>query len=92
MDIITTFDYFFIFFILILFQLFSLLYNIKMNTETCVIHKKTKIIPIKKNKNLLQENSEYSLKQGFFDPMKSSPPNDFLIKLKLRIKNFDTKF
>lgn len=28
---------------------------------------------------------EYSLKQNVFDPSKSSPPNDFMMKLKLRM-------
>jgi hypothetical protein len=29
--------------------------------------------------------TEYSLKQNFFDPSKRSPPNEFMLKLKLRI-------
>ena len=29
--------------------------------------------------------NEYSLKQNFFDPSKHSPPNEFMLKLKLRI-------
>ena len=28
---------------------------------------------------------EYSLKQNFFDPSKNSPPNDFMLKLQLRM-------
>ncbi len=28
---------------------------------------------------------EYSLKQNFFDPSKSSPPNEFMIKLHMRM-------
>ena len=28
---------------------------------------------------------EYSLKQNFFDPTKSSPPNNFIIKLQERM-------
>ena len=31
---------------------------------------------------------EYSLKQNFFDPSKLSPPNEFMLKLKLRISLF----
>jgi hypothetical protein len=31
---------------------------------------------------------EYSLKQNFFDPSKSSPPNEFLLKLQLRMTNY----
>jgi hypothetical protein len=33
---------------------------------------------------------EYSLKQNFFDPSKSSPPNDFMIKLNMRINKYYT--
>jgi|LauGreDrversion4_2_1035121.scaffolds.fasta_scaffold64364_3 hypothetical protein len=34
--------------------------------------------------------NEYSLKQNFFDPTKSSPPNEFMIKLRMRIhKHYD---
>ena len=39
-------------------------------------------------KNTLRDNNEYSLSQNFFDPSKSSPPNDFLIKLYARINNY----
>jgi hypothetical protein len=31
---------------------------------------------------------EYSLKQNFFDPSKSSPPNEFMIKLHMRINKY----
>ena len=31
---------------------------------------------------------EYSLKQNFFDPTKSSPPNDFMIKLHMRMNKY----
>jgi hypothetical protein len=34
---------------------------------------------------------EYSRKQNFFDPSKSSPPNEFMLKLHMRILNYDTK-
>lgn len=39
-------------------------------------------------KNTLRDNNEYSLSQNFFDPSKSSPPNDFLIKLYARMNNY----
>jgi hypothetical protein len=42
----------------------------------------------------MKENSpkgEYSLKQNFFDPSKSSPPNEFMIKLQMRLSKFDIK-
>ena len=34
---------------------------------------------------------EYSLKQNFFDPSKSSPPNEFMLKLHMRVSNYDSK-
>ena len=34
----------------------------------------------------------YSLKQNVFDPTKSSPPNDFMMKLKLRMSIYDNKY
>lgn len=33
--------------------------------------------------------SEYSLKQNFFDPSKSSPPNEFIIKLHMRMNKYN---
>lgn len=42
-------------------------------------------------KNTLRDNNEYSLSQNFFDPSKSSPPNDFLIKLYARMNNYQKK-
>ena len=67
--------------------------------QTCnsgVIHKRSNIIPIKKKisttTNMNYTKSEYSLKQIFFDPSKSSPPNDFMNKLQKRIKLFNNTF
>jgi hypothetical protein len=34
-------------------------------------------------------SNEYSLKQNFFDPTKSSPPNEFMKKLKYRMCQFN---
>lgn len=34
---------------------------------------------------------EYSLKQNFFDPTKSSPPNKFMIKLQKRMSIYNPK-
>ena len=60
-----------------------------------IIHEKGISIPIKQNLfTSMKENSskdEYSLKQNFFDPSKSSPPNEFMIKLHMRLYNFDSK-
>jgi hypothetical protein len=33
---------------------------------------------------------EYSLKQNFFDPSKSSPPNDFMEKLQKRLSVYNS--
>lgn len=32
---------------------------------------------------------EYSLKQNFFDPTKNSPPNEFMMKLQMRMSVYD---
>lgn len=57
-----------------------------------VIHKKSLNIPIKqKLSTQMKINSpkgEYGLKQNFFDPSKSSPPNEFMIKLHMRINRY----
>jgi hypothetical protein len=41
--------------------------------------------------NVNSPKGEYSLKQNFFDPSKSSPPNEFMLKLHMRISNYDSK-
>ena len=52
-----------------------------------VIDERIKHIPIPKKTSTLMEEfrnnrqDEYSLKQNFFDPSKSSPPNEFMLKL-----------
>ena len=59
-----------------------------------IIHERSKIIPISQNyptnKKVKNNLNEYSLKQNFFDPTKSSPPNDFLKKLQIRMSQFDS--
>jgi hypothetical protein len=59
-----------------------------------IIRERSEIIPIKKNlSTTMKENSpkgEYSLKQNFFDPSKSSPPNEFMIKLHMRMNRYYT--
>jgi hypothetical protein len=51
-------------------------------------------IPIPKssptNKKVENCANEYSLNSSFFDPSKSSPPNEFLLKLQLRIKHYNS--
>ena len=60
-----------------------------------VIRERSENIPIKKNlsTNMKVESpkSEYSLKQNFFDPSKSSPPNNFMNKLEMRMKMYDAQ-
>ena len=57
-----------------------------------IIHERSIIIPINKNLSTsMDDNSpkgEYSLKQNFFDPSKSSPPNEFMIKLHMRMNRY----
>jgi hypothetical protein len=65
--------------------------------KTCnsqIIHERSEIISISNNsptnKEVYIKTNEYSLKKNFFDPTKSSPPNDFLKKLHLRMSQFDS--
>ena len=58
-----------------------------------IIHERAIIIPIKQNLSTSMKatspTSEYSLKQNFFDPSKSSPPNEFMIKLHMRMNMYN---
>jgi hypothetical protein len=40
---------------------------------------------------IINNEAKYSLKQNFFDPSKSSPPNEFMIKLQMRMSRFSNK-
>ena len=65
-----------------------------MLSKSSVIHERSNIVPIfKKISTLMKEISddkiEYSLKQNFFDPSKSSPPNEFMIKLHMRMNMYN---
>jgi hypothetical protein len=55
-----------------------------LNTETRFIVKNSQPIPIpgKKKSNII----EYSLKQNFFNPNKSSPPNSWNTRLLSRLE------
>ena len=57
-----------------------------------IIRERSDIIPIKQNlttsMKINSPKGEYSLKQNFFDPTKSSPPNDFIIKLHMRMNKY----
>jgi hypothetical protein len=61
-------------------------------TNQYVIRERSLPIPIKENLSTnMKINSpkgEYSLKQNFFDPTKSSPPNEFMIKLHMRMNKY----
>ena len=65
-----------------------------MNTNSHYIHERSKVIYIKENLSTqmkdLSPKGEYSLKQNFFDPSKSSPPNEFMIKLHMRMSNYNS--
>ena len=45
---------------------------------------------ISKGKKINLQKEEYSLKQNFFDPNSSSPPNEFMIKLHMRMNQYYT--
>ena len=66
-----------------------------MLTISHCINQRSSIIPIKKNLTTQMDvnspKGEYSRKQNCFDPSKSSPPNEFMLKLHMRISNYDSK-
>ena len=59
------------------------------------IHERSPIVQIKQNLTTQMEvnspKGEYSRKQNFFDPSKSSPPNEFMLKLHMRLSNYNSK-
>jgi hypothetical protein len=59
-----------------------------------IIYERSKIMPIPQssptNKKEDFSVNEYSLKKNFFDPSKSSPPNEFMLKLKLRMSLYES--
>lgn len=63
-----------------------------MNTiKQRTIYERTNIIPIINNSpTIKKEQNEYSLTQNMFDPSKSSPPNDFMLKLQMRISQHNS--
>jgi hypothetical protein len=62
------------------------------SSRTRVIHERTNILPIQQILSTSKKEilSDYSLKQNFFDPSKSSPPNDFLLKLQMRMNVYES--
>ena len=71
----------------ILIQLFSFIIIMK-NCKQKYTYEKSDIIPIHNKHETICK--QYELKQNLFDPSKSSPPNNFLLKLKLRISHYDS--
>jgi hypothetical protein len=63
-----------------------------LTTRQHFINEISEPIPIKKNLSthmkLYSPKGEYSLKQNSFDPSKSSPPNEFIIKLHMRMNKY----
>ena len=59
-----------------------------------IMNERSKIIQIPKttptNMKDCFNTNEYSLKQNFFDPSKSSPPNEFMLKLQLRMSLYES--
>ena len=58
-----------------------------MFSNTNIIYEKSKPLPIKKTS---ADIKQYSLKQNLFDPLKNSPPNEFMIKLHMRMSNYNS--
>jgi hypothetical protein len=57
------------------------------------INEKSDIIPINQKltiSNKTNTTNEYNLNQNFFDPSKSSPPNEFMIKLRMRMTIYNS--
>jgi len=52
---------------------------------------KKRTVPIE-IRNTFEINKQYNLKQNFFDPMKNSPPNMFMIKLYNRINQYESNY
>jgi hypothetical protein len=55
-----------------------------------IIRERTNIIPIIKNTSVCPNIKQYSLKQNYFDPLKNSPPNEFMIKLYMRMSQYNS--
>ena len=60
--------------------------------NSCLIHERSNIIPISPSSPTRKSENEYSLKENFFDPSKSSPPNEFMKKLQQRMSVYNSLF
>lgn len=63
-------------------------YKIHTNYEIDKYIKISNYSPTQKKDTILSK--EYSLNQQFFDPSKRSPPNDFMLKLQMRMSIYDS--
>lgn len=64
-----------------------------LSQKLSVIHERGILPPISQISPTSQNRiKEYSLKQNVFDPSKSSPPNDFMLKLKLRMAIYNNSY
>ena len=65
-----------------------------MYSNTHNINERSTSVPIKIPSpiNMKEELHEYGLKHNFFDPSKSSPPNDFLLKLQNRMNHYSSAY
>jgi hypothetical protein len=64
-----------------------------MSCNKCISYERSILPPVSQisptSKTVDNSFSEYSLKQNVFDPSKSSPPNDFMLKLHLRMSIYN---
>jgi hypothetical protein len=67
---------------------------IKKTIRPQIIHERPDIIMIPPISPTSSSNTyhECSLKENIFDPSKSSPPNEFLLKLQLRMDTYSKSF
>ncbi len=57
-----------------------------LSRKLSIIHERDNLVSISQiSPTSIKTIKEYSLKQNVFDPSKSSPPNDFMLKLQLRM-------
>jgi hypothetical protein len=65
-----------------------MLSNSRISDERSIIIPTSKNLSTSMKEFRNNHQGEYSLKQNFFDPSKSSPPNDFMIKLYMRMSHY----
>ena len=60
------------------------------NCKKQPIYEKSSIIKISPSSPTNKLENQYSLNENVFDPSKCSPPNEFLLKLKLRMDIYNS--